>query len=228
MKKVIASIAALATVSCAAVTASAASSIDFEINAAKSNAATKVIDVVLNSTDVASVNNAFIDITFGDAVDPSAITVTSAFADAYLEEFDGQTWTLVADGGAGNYLPLANNALKIAELTIPAADMNAEISYNSITCNNAIALEDGDADKGTIAVVDAADLGAFTDGEGAPAKAFKAAAEAEGAITWYVTDGTNVASKAVTEVTGGADVVVGLVATGANVANINYATVTID
>jgi hypothetical protein len=35
--------------------------------------------------------------------------------------------------------------LKLAELTIPAADMTAEVTYNSMTCNNAIALEDGDA-----------------------------------------------------------------------------------
>jgi hypothetical protein len=211
----------------AAVSASAASSIDFKLNAAKSNASTKVIDVVLNSTDVASCMNAFIDITFSDAIDGSAITVASDFVDAYLEQYEGQTWTLVCDNGAANYAPLTSNSLKLAELTIPAADMTAEVTYNSMTCNNAIALEDGDAEKGTIAVVDADEVGLFTEGEGDPAKAYKAAATVAGDLTWYVTDGENVASKAAT-ISGAPGVVFGLVATGANAANINYAAIAID
>jgi hypothetical protein len=226
--KVLASIAALATVSCmAAVSASAASSIDFELNAAKSNASTKVIDVVLSSDVVTSINNAFIDITFSDAIDGSAITVASEFPDAYLEQYEGQTWTLVADGGAGNWFSLTKKSLKIAELTIPAAYMTAEVSYNSITGNNAVAIEDGDATKGTIAVVDATEVGLFTEGTGAPAKAYKAAATVAGDLTWFVTDGTNVASKAAT-ISGAPGVVFGLVATGANAANINYAAIAID
>jgi hypothetical protein len=228
--KILASVAALAAVTCmAAVSASAATSIELKLDAAKSTATKKVVDVNFVSDEYTWVKVTAFDIVFDDSINPATdVTFTSQFTATTFEEFDGQVWTLVASNSNSNEIWLTDGSLTLATLTINAEDLDmyADGEYLDIMANNSTITGDM-CPTGSLAVINADEVGLFTEGTGAPAKAYKATATVAGDLTWYVTDGTNVASKAAT-ISGAPGVVFGLVATGANAANINYAAIAID
>ena len=233
--KLLSSIVAAVAISCVAAASSmAADAIEIKMDAANSTANSKVFNIYYTGTALETVNQISqvqVDL---PGVAAANISATTKFESPTITPAAGKL-TIKSAATEGQAFALENGSCLLATVTVAGADdVTASVSkfaiagYSNAATKTTFTVKTTNASGDSLTAVNAADLGTFTDGEGDPAKAYKADAAVEGAITWYVTDGTNVASKAVTEVTGGAEVVVGLVATGANAGNINYAAVTID